>query len=173
MENKTPVFIGIAAVAIIGIAIFAFSGNNPQDTATTQTAPAGQSAPQEGMAQGGAAGTTQTGQGPAESGMVGDEMAEYTDGTYSATGSYVSPAGEETVDVSITLEGGVITATEFTGNATNEKSINFQGLFASGYQDQVIGKRVDEVALDKVSGSSLTPKGFNDALDQIRTQAQG
>lgn len=172
MENKTPVFIGIAAVAIIGIAIFAFSSSN-QETASNQTNPSVVETQQgSGTAQGGAAGTAQ-GQGPAESGIVGDEMAEFEDGTYTATGSYISPAGEETIDVSITLEGGVITASEFTGNATNEKSVTYQGLFASGYEDQIIGKMVNEVALDKVSGSSLTPKGFNDALDQIRTQAQG
>ena len=37
----------------------------------------------------------------------------------------------------------------------------------------VIGKDIDEVNLTKVSSSSLTPKGFMDALKQIEVEAKG
>jgi hypothetical protein len=43
--------------------------------------------------------------------------------------------------------------------------------FAANYKTQVIGKKIEGLELSKISGSSLTPKGFNDALEKIRSQA--
>lgn len=96
----------------------------------------------------------------------------YKDGTYSATGMYQSPAGKEEIGISITLQNGVITDTTFTPKATNEVSIKLQGMFANGYKAVVVGKTLDEVKLDKVSGSSLTPKGWNDAIEKIKLEAR-
>ncbi len=36
----------------------------------------------------------------------------------------------------------------------------------------VVGKKIDEVQLTKVAGSSLTPKGFMDALEKVKTEAK-
>lgn len=96
----------------------------------------------------------------------------YKDGTYSTTGNYQSPAGKEEIGVSITLQNGIITDATFTPKATNEVSIKLQGMFASGYKQMVVGKTLDEVKLDKVSGSSLTPKGWNDAIEKIKLEAK-
>ena len=101
---------------------------------------------------------------PAESG--------YADGTYDATGTYESPAGQETVAVSLTLADGVVTAVEVTPEATNPTSKQFQTTFASGVADVVVGQPIDGLSVDAVSGSSLTPEGFNDALAQIVADAQ-
>ncbi len=97
--------------------------------------------------------------------------SEYKDGTYEATGTYTSPAGEEEIDVTITIEGGKITDTESVSKATNPKSVAMQGVFIENYKSLVVGKSLDEVVLDKVAGSSLTPKGFNDAVEQIKQEA--
>jgi hypothetical protein len=40
------------------------------------------------------------------------------------------------------------------------------------YKQYVVGKKIDEVQLTKVSGSSLTPQGFNDALAKIKAEAK-
>ena len=96
----------------------------------------------------------------------------YADGTYEAVGNYVSPGGPREIDVTITLEDGVVVATTFVGNATDAPSQRFQGEFGDNYEAQVVGKNIDEIALTKVSGSSLTPKGFNDALEQIKSEAK-
>jgi len=171
MGNK-GILIGIAAVAIIGIASFTFSSQNStenqQSTGTTQmeqTAPVGteQAAPANNRG--------------SEGSMAVDDSnsmvaGEYEDGTYPATGTYVSPAGQEEIDVEITLANGVIEDVNFTGKATNEKSIFMQGMFADNYKALVQGKDIDEVQLDKVSGSSLTPKGFMDSLNKIKTEAK-
>lgn len=99
-------------------------------------------------------------------------IQSYKDGTYSSTGSYTSPAGKEDVGVSLTLKNNIITDITFTPKATNEISVKLQGMFASGYKELVVGKDINTVKLNKVSGSSLTPKGFNDAIEKIKLQAQ-
>lgn len=96
----------------------------------------------------------------------------YKNGTYSAVGDYVSPGGAEQVGVTLTLKDDVVTDVNFESKAERPMSVRFQGLFASGYKDFVVGKKIDEIQLTKVSGSSLTPKGFNDALAKIKAEAK-
>ena len=50
--------------------------------------------------------------------------------------------------------------------------MEYQDDFVGGYKSQVVGKSIAEIQLGKVSGSSLTSRGFNEALDQIRNQAK-
>ncbi|HLL60539.1 MAG TPA: hypothetical protein VK338_02385 [Candidatus Nitrosocosmicus sp.] len=98
--------------------------------------------------------------------------SSYKNGSFSAEGSYVSPAGPEQVDVSLTLTDGRITDVNFEGKAVNPNSKRFQGIFSENYKQFVVGKNIDEVKLDKVAGSSLAPKGFNDAIEKIKEQAK-
>jgi uncharacterized protein with FMN-binding domain len=96
----------------------------------------------------------------------------YRNGTYNATGVYTSPAQQEEVKLTLTIEGGVVVASEFEADSPNKISQRLQGMFAEGYQAEVIGKSLDEIDLDVVNGSSLTPKGFMDALDKIKAEAR-
>lgn len=96
----------------------------------------------------------------------------YKDGIYKVVGNYVSPGGPREIDVTLTLKDGVVTDSVFLGKATDPNSKRFQGEFAAGYKEFVIGKNIDEIAITKVSGSSLTPKGFKDALEKIKAEAQ-
>ena len=96
----------------------------------------------------------------------------YKDGEYMAVGNYTSPGGGESIDVSLTLEDNIITDVEVISNAQLPISKKFQGQFIDGYKDMVLGKNIDDVELDVVSGSSLTPIGFTNALDQIKAEAQ-
>ena len=96
----------------------------------------------------------------------------YNDGTYSATGSYMSPGGYQQLGVTITLKNDIITSASVTNMASDGRSQRYQNMFISGYQQYVVGKNIADVHLTKVSGSSLTPSGFNDALAQIESQAK-
>lgn len=104
--------------------------------------------------------------------QTGSVQGEYADGIYESEGEYVSPGGPETVGVSLTLSNGVITDAVVEVQATRPASKAKQEEFAANYKPMVVGKSIDEVMLTKVSGSSLTPKGFNDALEKIKQQAQ-
>lgn len=101
-----------------------------------------------------------------------EESSVYEDGTYTASGSYVSPGGPESIGVTLTLKDDVVTAVNVQSNATLDKSINFQGLFIAGISAQVVGKSLDEIGgYSSVNGSSLTPDGFDAALSSIKAQA--
>lgn len=94
------------------------------------------------------------------------------DGDYSAEGDYISPAGPSHVVVDLTISGGVISAVTVTPEATQLTSKQFQTKFAGGVADEVVGKSLDELKVSKVAGSSLTGKGFNDAIEKIKAEAQ-
>jgi uncharacterized protein with FMN-binding domain len=98
--------------------------------------------------------------------------ASYKDGTYTATGNYTSPGGAESIEVTVTLADGVITDASVVSDAFRPESKMMQGQFISGFKAQVVGKKITDVKLTKVSGSSLTPKGWNDAIAKIQAQAQ-
>jgi hypothetical protein len=99
------------------------------------------------------------------------DMGAYADGTYSADGNYVSPAGAEEVGVTVVLDDGVITDATVESKATHPTSKKLQGMFIEGFKDLVVGKSIDEVSLSVVNGSSLAPKGFMDALAKIKAEA--
>ena len=103
---------------------------------------------------------------------TGTSTADYKDGTYSATGSYSSPGGLESIELTVTIKGGVITDTSLVTNATNGDAKDYQAEFASAYKSLIVGKNVERVTLSRVAGSSLTSNGFNRALEQIRTEAE-
>jgi len=96
----------------------------------------------------------------------------YKDGTYSATGQYFSPGGQESVRVDLTLTNDVVTASSVESGANDPTAESYQTSFISGYKAYVIGKKINTIKLSNVSGSSLTSQGFNDALKQIEQQAK-
>lgn len=100
------------------------------------------------------------------------QTRQYKNGTYSVTGNYVSPGGPRELNVTITLTDGLITQAETVGTATDATSKRFQGEFVENFKPMVVGKNIDGIVLTKVSGSSLTPKGFNDALEKIKAEAK-
>ena len=101
-----------------------------------------------------------------------DPNATYKDGTYSATGSYSTPNGRESIELTVTITNNVITDTSLVENARSGEARDYQAEFASNYKDLVVGKKVNDVSLSRVAGSSLTSYGFNAALTQIKTDAK-
>jgi uncharacterized protein with FMN-binding domain len=95
----------------------------------------------------------------------------YADGTYTATGSYVSPGGQESIEVTLTLTSDVVSAVEVVSNADNPNSVRYQGEFVDGIADVVVGVPLDDLEVDKVAGSSLTSGGFNEAVETIKGEA--
>ena len=103
---------------------------------------------------------------------AGPAPTSFEAGDYSAEGSYQTPAGQQSVEVELTLEDdGTITAVEVTPQADGGNSEQFQTKFAGGIADVVVGKKITELDVSKVSGSSLTSGGFNAAIDEITGDA--
>ncbi len=101
-----------------------------------------------------------------------ENNSQFKDGSYTSEGNYTSPAGPEAIKVTLTLSNGVITNSTVVSEATATFSKRYQGMFVDNYKQYVIGKNIDSLKLDKVSGSSLTPKGFNDAVAKIKVSAK-
>ncbi|TNM64028.1 hypothetical protein FHP24_11025 [Aliirhizobium smilacinae] len=95
--------------------------------------------------------------------------ARYADGVYTATGEYGGQPSHITVKA--TLKDGIVTAVAVTPHAYVPRSLELQRAFAAAVPKVVVGKRIDQVRVGKLAGSSGTPKGFNDAIRQIRQKA--
>ena len=124
-----------------------------------------------GSAAGCAPGQASSPQAPSAAPSAAAGAATYKDGTYSADGNYVSPNGNETVGVELTLAGGAVTGVKITPHPTNPNTRKFQGEFAGGIQSQIVGKKLDDIKVSKVAGSSLTSGGFNQAVEKIKSEA--
>ena len=105
-------------------------------------------------------------------GQTADSSSGFTNGTYSAKGSYISPGGIESVSLTLTINDGVVSSSSVVTSGNNRGSVEYQTDFKNGYKTFVVGKKISDIKLSRVSGSSLTSQGFNNALAQIKSQAQ-
>jgi len=155
-----PVRIGTALLGVAGIVTLAgCSGGTTTDAAApADTAPAATSAPTSSATTDGSTSSSTSG--------------TYKDGTYEATGQYATPESVETVDVTLTLAGDTITDVTVTGDPQAAESKEYQSKFIGGIKSEVVGKKLDEISVSKVAGSSLTSGGFNKAVDTIKTEAK-
>ncbi len=78
--------------------------------------------------------------------------------------SYTSPAGPESIKVSITTQNGIITNVMATPLATAPISLKLQTAFADNVSKSVVGKNLKGLKVDTVSGASLTTGAFNEFL---------
>lgn len=106
-----------------------------------------------------------------ESSDSGASTGDYTDGTYTADGSYQTPETVESISVTLTVADGVVTEVEVTGDPQARETEQYQGQFIDGISDEVVGKSLDEIEVSRVAGSSLTSGGFNEAVESIKEQA--
>jgi uncharacterized protein with FMN-binding domain len=171
-NNKA--LIGFTAVAIVGIGAaavaFAMNANNSSTNDTDSTSQAATPTPTT-TASGTTPTTSTNGTTPTASSTAG-AASKYKNGTYNADGTYTSPAGKEDISVSVTLNGDTITSVTVTPKATDPMSKNWQQRFASGISSQIVGKKLDDISIGKVSGSSLTGTGFNQALQSVKNNAR-
>ncbi len=118
------------------------------------------------------AATAPTSTAPSVAAPAGEEST-LAAGEYEAEGVYQSPAGVQRVEVSLTLaDDGTVSELNVNGLASSGESAQFQKLFESGINAEVVGKPITELDVSEVSGSSLTSGGFNAAVADIIAQAQ-
>ena len=123
----------------------------------------------------GEADADQAGSGSSDAGSSGSSgqsaAGPYADGTYTAEGAYNTPETVEKVEVTLTLADGAVTDVTVSGDPQAPESKRFQGQFIDGISDVVVGKKLEELQVDRVAGSSLTSGGFNQAVDAIKEEA--
>ena len=97
----------------------------------------------------------------------------FKDGAYSADGSYLSPAGKQTVTVELTLANDKIASITVTPHATDPTAKEYQAMFVQGIAALAVGKDISQLSVTHVAGSSLTSGGFRKAIEAIETDAKG
>lgn len=152
---------GAAAASVFGMIALAGCSASTTSTASPTTAPAGDATPSAA-----ASASATGGAGAAASGAV------YKNGTYSAQGSYSTPESVETISVTVTLADDVITDVQVSGTPTKSESKQYQGQFIGGINSEVVGKKLEDISVSRVAGSSLTSGGFNKAIEEIKTEAK-
>ena len=165
----TPRQKNLALAAMTGLSISVALAGCATDTSTS--AEAGTAPSSTADAPSTAASTPSSTPSTGSDSTAATGSSTYADGTYEATGGYTSPNGQEEVDVSVILEGDIITAVTVTPEATNPNSVNYQTQFADGIAAVVVGKDIDEIEVSRVAGSSLTSGGFNKAIETIKSEA--
>ena len=96
----------------------------------------------------------------------------YADGSYASSGSYQTPAGAESISVTLVVKDDKVSSLSVAANSSNSTGKTFQGKFIAGINSLVVGKNIGELgSFSQVNGSSLTPNGFNKALNSIKSQA--
>jgi uncharacterized protein with FMN-binding domain len=108
--------------------------------------------------------------GAEDSKSTTSEDTQFEEGVFKSTGEYGNLPSH--ITVTVTLDDDVITEVEVTPHATNPTSLDLQSRFADAVPEVVVGKPIDEVNVGRLAGSSVTPKGFNDAINQIKKQAR-
>ena len=154
-----PIRVGVAAASVLGIVTLAgCAGAAEAEPATTAATP---KATQSDSADA-------TASAAASAGASG---SAYTDGTYTADGSYQTPESVEKISVTVTLQDDVITDVSVSGNPQKRESEEYQSKFIGGISSEVVGKSIDEISVSRVAGSSLTSGGFNQAIETIKAEA--
>lgn len=160
-SNKSARLLALAAILIIGggAAAYALTGKKTEiSTDTTNSSSTSTTTDSTASSTPAVADTT--------------SASTYKDGTYTATGSYLSPGGTEKIGVTVTLKDDVITDARVKPEPVSDEGVHFQQIFSDNFKQYVIGKDITSLSLSHVSGSSLTPQGFNDAIMQIKAQAK-
>ncbi len=140
-----PIRVGAAAASVAGLALLAGCAGQTAGEGTSSQPPA--------------------------SADAGSSSGTYKDGTYTAEGTYQTPETVEKISVTLTLESNKVTAVEVTGDPQARETEQYQSEFIGGIKDEVVGKNLDDLSVDRVGGSSLTSGGFNAAVAEIRTEA--
>lgn len=152
-----PAVTALIVIVLIGVvvgAVIVIKNASQKDEATTADTP-----------------TTQNTQPQTTNPSTNTSAASYKNGTYTKTGSYSTPGGRESIEVTVTLANDIVTDASVKGGASSGEAKQYQNEFISGYKTAVVGKDVDEVSLSRVAGSSLTSNGFNAALKLIKVDA--
>lgn len=98
------------------------------------------------------------------------DAADYRDGTYEATGWYGSLPSHQ--DVTLTIDDDRVTDVVLTTPAEDPTSLGHQQRFAAALGDEIIGRDIDTIALDRLAGASGCSEGFMNALAEIKDTAR-
>jgi hypothetical protein len=100
------------------------------------------------------------------------DTSSYSNGSYSETVYYYTPAGEDVLNLEIRVEDERIVELSVHADTNSETSADFQELFLDEVESIVVGSHLDDLPyISAINGSSLLAEAFSDALYGVREQA--
>ena len=116
-----------------------------------------------------------------ETGMMMENMPEgmgvmmvYRNGVYKKSVPYSIPYGYvEPMEVSLTIADGIVTDSRVEFKLGNPTSKPYQEGFLDYYQNEIIGKPLDDINFSRLGGASLTNMAFDVAVVNIKMEASG
>lgn len=111
---------------------------------------------------------------PTPAPVVTTPVTAYKNGTYNVTTTYTVPGNNKhTVTATVVIKNDVVTASTIVyGGDNNQTSTEYQNRFSAKYQSQVIGTKIDAIALSRVGGASLTTGAYNKAIAEVKATAK-
>lgn len=155
-----------AALAAVAIGVLASCSTETAagDTGSGTSASSGASAPSSPA-------SSSTSSNSDSSSSASSSSTAGANGTWTESGSYTTPGGQESVKVTLTAKNGTVTTVKVAGSGGTPNSRQYQSAFESGISSAVVGKPLATLKVGAVSGSSLTGNGFNAAVEKIRADA--
>ena len=155
MKDTNQVLRGLIAVAVLVIVIGAIIVFSEEDSQESNIASSSSSAAEASL--------------PEPSPQV-EGPGSFEDGSFETTTTYISPGGPAEMNIALTLEGDVVQSISVTSLEGNPTSQDYKERFANEVISFVTGVNLDEADVDTIAGASLTSRGFNEALDVIRSK---
>ncbi len=165
MEPKQKVFIIIGSIAVLaaaaigGAVLLQGSGNNQPSQAMSSTTSTAVT-PSAATTSNAAPATTAT------------TPSAYKDGTYTSAFSYMVPHGvRNSINVSLTVSGGIITDVKTDNSYSDRESSMYVGGFESAVSSDAKNQLLADYNPSRIGGASLTTEAFAGAVNAIRSQA--
>ena len=101
-----------------------------------------------------------------------ESVSRFVDGTYTAAASYFTPRNDEhDVEVELTIANDVVVDATVLYDGAQARTPQHTR-FDDAYASEVVGVSLADISLSRVGGASLTTGAFNEALAEIKTEAE-
>ncbi len=100
------------------------------------------------------------------------EHSTFKNGTYNSTVTYEFPhGGHSIVKVTAIIQNDIVTSVSDEYTPGDDESAQYMNWFDQAYKEGVVGKKINDIALSRVGGASLTTVAFMEALTNIASEA--
>lgn len=105
--------------------------------------------------------------------MPTNSLSMYKNGSYSTSVSYRVPSGVYEMGVDLSIQDDIITGVFIKKPAQREENSEvYQSSFEQNINSEAIGKKIQDINLTRIGTSSITTKGFMEAVKKIQDQAK-
>lgn len=156
---------GASAVALL-------AGCSSTSGSTTGSGSSGSGSSGSGSSSSSSSSSDSSSSSPSSATDAGSSSGSYKDGSYTEQGTYSSPGGQEVISVNLTIASDAVKAVTVKTVKADPTATQYESQFIGGISKAIVGKKIDDLHVTQVAGSSLTSQGFDNALTKIKADAK-